>query len=731
MPPKGKLSIPVSFENKDTKMDLLAFMFDGKGNLLQQVPVKNGNAEFAFDGFAQDKQIFFAPAADQRIASVKTASDLMRYKPYQLVLNFDQGGNVIARPIPNSIIGWWWFKHCRVRGQVSKDFSIDGRVINKPLCKARVHVCEIDKVWWWIPRIPDNVITRIPELILKPKIPPIVFRPWPPIDPVGPIIRNPFTLNNFSVSADLMNSVGNAAAGIRPLPINLKETLPILKPEIVQVLKSNNASLIRNVINNNRALFHPFFCLYPWIWPYLYRCSEHVVTYTDSQGRFDVDLRYWGEAKPDVYIWVEYLIDGVWTTVYKPNIPCNTRWDYTCGEDIFVKVRDERVRPVCDSTLPGEAVWVRRVGGSSIRRIQQEDLSINITNGVMGQNIPFRTRGLMSGILGSQHRSPFGTSLALYVKFSMLLPNDTLKYYRWSYQKIAHADMNPTVGAATQLNNEVSKPYYIEYTDATGTHFTTRQHRLGPELAAIGGQTNLYKIPGVSPAALGETDPTAVYTEADTATIYFDTKSLPGDGLYMLKLELFDKNGVEHSKPASIFQVPTVADSGSSENAPPIHISSHGGKFDFQLCIRVDNNKCQAEIPPVKVNNGGVLTSANPCGFLNYGNAALRNLVVGFKAYQENNFADFSFSVVRGNPSINTPASANGMVIGNTARYVRDGAGNYAPPVGGEFTPAELLGTCTKASFAESLSVFSLATDGWRRLDEYDDYRITSFALEP
>ncbi len=747
MPPKGKLSIPVSFENKDTKIAVQAFMCDTKGNLLQQVEVKDGFANFEDRGQnPKELQFFIAPSNEKVANKVTTMDDLLQLKPFQPSLQFDANGAVFMRPIPDIYSKFWFFNRCRVTGEVSKDFSIDGRLVNKKLCKARVHVCEIDKIWWWLPRIPDDIFRRIPNLVLKPNIPDL--RVWPPIpDPIGPIaFDNRFVLNNslfrnFTSNAFLEN-IGNInnlnLGGLRPKGPSIKDTLPVLTAEINQAFASANPNLIRSSIAKNLQLLHPYFCLWPWIWPYLYRCTEKAVVYTDANGRFDADIWYWGLDKPDVYIWVEYLIDGVWTTVYRPNIPCNTYWDYACGTDIFVKVKDARVRPNCGDILEGEAVWIRSIGSTNMKAVDQFNNNLTI------QGANFNTRGLTTAPWGGLKRSPFGASLALWVKFSRLLPNTNVSYYRWSIQKIANPDNIPATfaGATTTFNNAVSKPYTIEFTDITGTHFTTRQHTLGP--VSVGGQNNLYRIPPVSPVGfLGETDVTADYETRDTMSMVFDSKGLSGDGLYMLKLELFDANGVEHTRPANIFQVPvSETDGGNSVNAEPQYINTHGGRNDFQMCIRVDNNQAVAIIDPVKVHNGGLLTAAGPCGFLKYNNAPNdHNIVISFTAFSQNNFADFSFGVLRGNPAVNTVASAGGMVIGNAGRYVRDSVGKYSPTdnpnplLDQEFTPAELLGPCLaaggKASFAETLSVWSLATDGYNRLSQYDRHDVASFALEP
>jgi hypothetical protein len=57
--------------------------------------------------------------------------------------------------------------------------------------------------------------------------------------------------------------------------------------------------------------------------------------------------------------------------------------------------------------------------------------------------------------------------------------------------------------------------------------------------------------------------------------------------------------------------------------------------------------------------------------------------------------------------------------------------GDYNGNFTGDFAVGDLLGTCTQAAFAEVLWVRAKATNGWRRLHEYDDWTEWAFALAP
>ena len=132
------------------------------------------------------------------------------------------------------------------------------------------------------------------------------------------------------------------------------------------------------------------------------------------------------------------------------------------------------------------------------------------------------------------------------------------------------------------------------------------------------------------------------------------------------------------------------------------------------LTILVDNNPCVAALGAPSIGSA----VANSCGLLVY--AAPANIVsMGLTATQPQNFATYSFSVVRGVPGV-PAASAAGLVPA-------------ASPI---HEPASaLLGPCAPApgiaAFAESLYVAASATNGWFRQSQYDASATQAFVLVP
>jgi hypothetical protein len=80
---------------------------------------------------------------------------------------------------PGDISRFWLLRSCRVRGKVIKKFLLNDLSQYRGLCHARVHICEIDRLIWWIARIPDYVIKKIPEIIVSPQWPIPIPEPDP------------------------------------------------------------------------------------------------------------------------------------------------------------------------------------------------------------------------------------------------------------------------------------------------------------------------------------------------------------------------------------------------------------------------------------------------------------------------------------------------------------------------------------------------------------------------
>lgn len=721
-------SLGVRFDESvtsDKQIPLSAFLFDARGNLVDSGVVQDAKVSLNAKNIPHKSlRLFVAPTDEKQTKAVASIGDLQRFNPYETSLKAS-GKEFEIQPIPGLYHPIWVLHRCRVRGNVSKNFTVGTTTGLKGLCRARVHVCQIDPFWWWIDRIPDKIVLKIPQ---------IVKYPIPIPDPIGPV-------EAFADSQELHRaSVFAAPSAQTDLRGALeKGTAATFSADVHARLLSGNATQIRAAIKSDYTLSHPYFCHWPWFWPYLYRSHEVATLYTDDWGNFDSSVYLsWGES--NLYFWVEYLIDGVWTTVYRPSIPCHTYWDYACGTPVNITVTDPRVPWACENAAAGDVIWVKTVGNAvSVSHIRQTS---DIGPTIQGQ--PFDRIGLtdvaMPGSManGQGYLRPFGTTLSLVAQFGDGLPAANAKYYRWSCQKVRNADLSPSSSPVRVLNDAVSKSYTYEYTDGTGTHFTSRSYALGPQV--VGGVANLFQIPPVNPALapVNATEHNAQWDQ-NTVVAIFDSKQLDGDGLYLFWMEVFDQTGAPVALPKAVFQVPDSSTFFPSVNAPDVNLNIDAADLSkalsFKMLMRIDNTVATAAIQKVQVREAGSYVDATPncCGFVHYGGdaGAAGKLQLSFTAFHPQNFAWLSFDVEKGTCGSTTAAS--GLDENVVDGYVRDFAGTYRR----QFSPNDLLGECSvahggdgKAAFAETLTVETLTTNG-STLAFGHAGKVVAFALEP
>ncbi|MBE7175036.1 MAG: hypothetical protein INR69_01445 [Mucilaginibacter polytrichastri] len=737
-----RFTIPFETARKDTP-DVSAYLFDASGNLLEQQPVQKEKAAFATtppDGY----RVLIAPPPPPNSTEPLTYDALLKRDAFEPVSPGKIRGSFTLEPIPDRFIPLWPWRLCRVRGSVVKYFDIDHVATEKPVCRARVHICEVDKIRIVLPTIPDWVIDKLRDVIINP---PRLF-PKFPVPPVPPVLqvdpRLPrvdrsviSTRVNLPVSPLKFNAAENIVTKRKAAGAKSRIRKQVLKPvaELQQALPddlkaqliSPSISAVRATLIENIEKLHPYFCGLPWIWPWFYSCTELAVAYTDGSGKFDTQIIYNPSTDiPDLYFWVEYEFNGVWSTVYKPSIPCHTYWDYACGTSVKITVSDPRV-PMCGgSVIPGEIAWVRSVGtGASVTHIQQQ---MTATDMIQGHT--FNTVGLTDyARTNGEYRRPFAKTLAFYVQFGSGFPSAGVSHFRWQYRRIKDAYLGDVAEAWQTVNSALAKPYTVEYTDVSGTHFKTLSWPLGPE---PGLADTAFRIPPASPVAVTG-DATAQWDQ-NTLSMAIASENLD-DGLYEFRLQLLTVGGAVVTPlnvPKNTFQTPLYPDSTASENAPDtlLENSSATEASAFLVRLRIDNAPCEADIFNIKVYNPDATEneSTTECGFVKYKDKAGSLVEFRIRAAHPRDFAEFYFDVARGNSGdALADADGSGMVIGDTA-------GGYVLGIDEVFRKkvgvAYLLKTCDKAAFAESLYVDALATDGSYLINEYDRSDLAAFALD-
>jgi hypothetical protein len=686
-----------SEERPDFKHPLVLYLFDTQQQLKQRVEVKEGKAELALPpGGLGHMRLFVAPF-NERLDAKATPARLERMGAYEPVLHVE-GRLESLIDIPGSLIDIWPFCFCRVRGRVVRNDD------NRPICHARVHICEVDRIPFWIDTLPDHDLFHLrDDLLAILRLPPV-----PDPDP-GPL-RLPlrFAQPAPSKAAQAMNDIALQMPG---MPAGLP-----------RMLRNASSTHLRAMLRENWTVLIPWFCYWPHWWHRL-RCDEMAVVETDGSGHFDATLIIPCHGdQPDLYFWVEFNFGAGYETVYRPAMACHTYWNYHCGGEVTIRITDPRV-PSCDPNpdLAGCQLIFNTIGSN---------ITVN----------QLQTSGTEGTTLGG---APLGGTLEMRVDFSRTtLIAMGIPYYQWSYRRLTGPNGTSTVAApgSVPLNDwrVMTHAVYRYYRD--GDSYPSEP--MGPVPAVGPSPENLFRIqPANPPSASGYWYEMSEHI--DKATAYFETDILPGApradavlaedlaaGLYEVKLELFDSSGARvvdwdaRHIDLRVMDQPAGAPVLTTSSAPEYNRVREGGQTcAFRMVLRVDNNRCAADILPV---DGGV--SPDPeCGFHLY-TGPDSQAHVSFLARHPNHFATFTFQTTRAATSISSGAA-------DTTGRSGDAAGTHGFTQGANFvygkdvTVSEILGECDNAAFSEALSVQAWAVNGYGQIYTYDAHDHAAFAL--
>lgn len=646
-----------------------------------------------------------------------------------------QSGKIIeSLKIPRDITDIWPLCLCLVQGRVIKDDS------GLPVCGAKVHICEVDKFWRWIVKIPDFEIIRFRDELLK-----IFDKPelhWPPLPEPDP---PPFTaiqsglirLNWLNPQPEPPVPIDKLAALSAPKSKTAGNTQPsttvsALPNEVVSALSSTSVQAVRSALIANVHLITPYFCLLlPW---WKYRSDEMCTVETDAMGRFQKLVLYCCKGdKPDLYFWVEYNLCGAFETIYRPSIPCHTYWNYACGSDVIIRIQDDRV-PACygDPDLPGCVVQILSIG----REISMSE--------IQGEGAPADGEGLTTS------NAPLGGKLEprIWLSRTTLRDNKKIRYYRWSYRRLTEGDgtVLGTDRPWTHITRTVVRHY--PQTAPGGSATTHMPLTIGPR--QVGAETDLFEIWSKKNPA-GEYEWSVVDEREDLASAHFETdklgsgstpwqKALNAAGKYELKLELFKDNGavVDWTAEGIDLQMSNVPapfglDPVTFVTAPDDYrLQNNGHTVAFRMVLRIDNNCCQAEVDAIS----GTGLENKSCGFSEFSPGATVKL--GFRAYHPNGYATFKFDVKQDVSTDVPEASASGAVdsfsvatdnpLPFSHAYTKTALSKSYTET---FEVSELLDSCPRAAFSEALHVETKSTDGYGRLWHLNAFAHAGFALTP
>ncbi len=743
-----KINFSIPLEGKpEQPIQLAAFFFDRGGKLIQSSMLDNGNfvLETPDEATLQEGKVFIAPL-DLKEQRELNLDDILKRNPFQIPIP-TKLSDIIK--LPAFIDGWWkkWlFCNCTITGKVLNG-NCGGQ---QGIEGARVNIYEIDAFPIIIHRIPDFDIIKLRDRIWQEiQIP----RPFPEPDPL------PFKKLSLDKATDFSFNLNDTAkrTGLQNIEMlkntnfdsssftNLKDFIP---KENLSNFFSQSPLLVKEYLSKNFRFFVPLIC--KWWYRYINKYSLGSVI-TNADGSFSLDISYFcfGDI-PDLYFEVEYLIDGVWTKVYHPHIACNTYWDYKCGTEINIYVHDDRIK--CkpgDNGYQEKEIVFRSIGNSCIvTNVQQSGASIGL---------PFDLSN------ATFDNNPFGGSLVPLIDFGAKLcdaiDGGQNYWYKWSYRKQGELNFRP-VDAPMSVQYEIKRfdiggnligidyPYYQYGPDARGLYKILRRHIPASE----GG----YEIVGGYGASFKTTanfDTTALASR-NAAGQVTDWK----DGVYELMFELFDNAGnkvdnweaqsvqffvIKRKNPATPGAVETTEDNVAIINQYKIFNGVNTQGFNMNLFI--DNNPAEATVSEawvdVPANSGG------ECGFIYYNTPGMavdknKEVHLQFHAWQKNKFANFGFSVIKGNgtitfgtggkvdiPSCNlnrhTPAPPVELWE-DVSVFNNDGVGNFT---GTGLTVDELTGVCDSAAFSQSAGASATAHNGTEWLPNYVS-QTKAFALD-
>ena len=554
------------------ELRLMAYVFDKAGVLLGSAELDNkGNYSVAVR-LAQpaDVELIVGPAdMPQQIRLSSAYRETFLAKDWkaegkQFRLNF----NTL---LPLDIWRPWWPLRICISGHVRKVNHHDGATSICPVPFVKVEIFDVDREfcfwpplrkWWEL--LLDRPVIRIPDLLRDPPFPP---RPFPGPDPapdqnleVIPGLRrnigasrlerlglNPQPLPPQSASGMFTNPVTSVELNPQPEP-----PLPVaVQPAFTRV---GEARLMDGGIAARLDKLTLTSKVAPWlIFP---RCFfskvEMCETTTDCDGFFNCCFRWWPfhfrrgrlrfDSRPDIIIKLTQVIDGVPNVIYLDPYT-STRWNVTHAHiDLFLDDENVVCGPGCRPQPEGTAVFFTRLGNDYVYHIDQ-------------------VAGTYHG--GGYNNVAYGYGLYLQAAMGKGLTEAADPYY---YRLSIGPGKGATAGPFTPITSSLADTR-VKW-DPITRQYISQSYTLGPQV--VNGQPALYEVRNTNEY---------LWYWPDFIGYWFTPTDVPDEGLYTVRLEVFDKNGVKLSS--------AVVDYLDGTVAPPGPLPAMADHCD--LVLQIDN----------------------------------------------------------------------------------------------------------------------------------------------
>jgi galactose oxidase-like protein len=313
------LKAPLVRETGERALETIVAVFDDNDVLLDLAPVKRGAAQVTVPGalVGQPVHVLHAPV-DERVETPTLA---------RLRRNLALEQRVLVRPdlrldLPPAIVKHWKRSCCRVRGRVVMKVRLPGGTTQeRPLCNARVVICEVDTSFpTLVKRLPNDLVYRLRDEWVT------------ALDAVG---------TGGAPTAGLQAARGGLQLAFKEPREAARAREPLLDLAGARAVEPIRAGLIEHA-----NLIRPFWCDFEWLRPFYSLDCLHTVG-VEEDGSFDTEIWYpcYGDH-PDLYFRVEQdCHPGGWLTVHAPPVHCNTHWDYCCGTPVKIEVTHPAAAP--------------------------------------------------------------------------------------------------------------------------------------------------------------------------------------------------------------------------------------------------------------------------------------------------------------------------------------------------------------------------------------------------
>ncbi|MBK9425880.1 MAG: hypothetical protein IPN63_00215 [Gammaproteobacteria bacterium] len=216
----------------------------------------------------------------------------------------------------------WLRSACVVRGNLYKRVLIGGIYENFPVCDASVEVYEVDPLWIILPKLPDLIIDRLRDIVLRP-IPFPIPEPIPGPDPAP-----------FGRAA--MVPVQRHCTRRRPrLPTRRRHWPQPQATALRYSAQVGSRRQFQQALIDHAELIRPLLCCITRVSS---PCSGSPPPKPTTAGIFK-PLFFNGcnnPDQPDLYFKAKQKLFG-WLDVYiyaPTPIACHTWWDYRCGTEV-------------------------------------------------------------------------------------------------------------------------------------------------------------------------------------------------------------------------------------------------------------------------------------------------------------------------------------------------------------------------------------------------------------